>query len=364
LESVATLFVSPQQAPKLAANAPELQRGALRLLLVVALAGGVFWAIWTGRLRHYAAAAALGIVVVTDLWSIDRRFFDFKPPASELFADDAITAKLRREPKPFRVLDTGVYPGSVLMAYSVQTVLGYHGNEVRFYDDLLGGKNEWRNLGSPTLHDLLAVRYLLLPDSQAVPGFHPVSGPTLTRHGSSGMLYQRDTIPDYVRVLPAAAKLPEDQVVPTVIDPRFPLHDVVLLPDTASVSPEPIRSGVPDTTGVRATLTEWRPGSMRIALAGSDTRPRYLLVSETWYKDWHALVDGTPAPVHRGDHALMTIVIPPGAREVTLNFDSPEYARGKMISLLALLAIAGLYGWSVVTRRRLAQEPARGPAHG
>jgi hypothetical protein len=32
-----------------------------------------------------------------------------------------------------------------------------------------------------------------------------------------------------------------------------------------------------------------------------------------------------------------------------------------VISLLALLAIAGLYGWSLVTRRRLAQ--AR-PAHG
>jgi len=361
LESAATLFVSPQQAPKLAANAPELQRGALRLLVVVALAAGVFWAIWTGRLRHYAAAGALGIVVVADLWSIDRRFFDFKTPPSELFADDALTAKLRQEPKPFRVLDAGVYPGSVLMAYSVQTVLGYHGNEVRFYDDLLGGKNEWRNLGSPTLHDLLAVRYLLLPDPQAVPGFHPVSGPTPTRHGSTGILYQRDTLPDYVRVVPAAAKLPEDQVVPTVIDPRFPLNDVVLFSDTASVSPEPIRGGTADTTTVRATLTDWKPGRMRIALAGSDTRTRYLLVSETWYKDWHARVDGAPAPVHRGDHALMAIVIPPGAREVTLDFESPEYARGKAISRVALLAIAGLYGWSLVTRRRLAQGP---PAHG
>jgi hypothetical protein len=364
LESVATLFVSPQQAPRLAANAPDLERGALRLLAVVALAGGVFWAIWTGRLRRYAAAAALGIVVVADLWSIDRRFFDFKAPPSELFADDAITAKLREETRPFRVLDAGVYPGSVLMAYSVQTVLGYHGNEVRFYDDLLGGKNEWRNLGSPTLHDLLAVRYLLLPDSQAVPGFHPVSGPTPTRHGSTGILYQRDTMPDYVRVVPSAAKLPEDQVVPTVIDPRFPLNDVVLFSDTASVSPEPVRGGTPDTTAVRATLTEWNPGNMRIALAGSDTKPRYLLVSETWYKDWHARVDGTPATVHRGDHALMAIVLPPGAREVTLTFESPEYARGKAISLLALLAIAGLSGWSVVTRRRLARGPARVPAHG
>jgi hypothetical protein len=354
LESVATLLASPQQAPKLSANAPELRRGALRLVVVVALAGGVFWAIWAGKLRPTAAAAALGALIVADLWSIDRRFFDFRAPASELFADDALTAKLRQEPKPFRVLDAGVYPGSVLMAYSVQSVLGYHGNELRFYDDLLGGKNEWRNLGNPALHDLLAVRYLLLPDSQAVPGFHQVSGPAPTRHGSTGVLYRRDTLPEYVRVIPAAAKLPENQVVTTVIDPRFPRNDVVLFSDTASVAPDPISGPGRDSTVVRATLTDWKPGSMRIALEGSDSRPRYLLVSETWYKDWHARVDGKPAAVHRGNHALMTIVIPPGARQVALDFESPEYARGKVISLLALLAIAGLYGGTLLTRRRSA----------
>jgi hypothetical protein len=295
------------------------------------------------------------MVVVADLWTIDRRFFDFKPPASELFADDAITAKLRQETRPFRVLDVGVYQGSVLMAYSVPSVLGYHGNELRFYDDLLGGKNVWRNLGNPNLHDLLAVRYLILPDSQEVPGYHAVSGLTTTSHGSSGILYQRDTAPEYVRVIPAAAKLSDDQVVPTVIDPRFPRNAVVLVADTASVTPEPIRAGGPDTTALRARLTDWKPGSMRIALEGSDTRPRYLLVSETWYKDWHARVDGRPAPVHRGDHALITVVLPPGAREVALDFDSPEYARGKLISLLALLAIAGIGGWAAWSRRRVAR---------
>jgi hypothetical protein len=355
LGSVATLFVSEQQAPKLAANASELQLGGLRLLLVTLLGGGVIGAIWKGRVGPTAAAAALASVVVADLWTIDRRFFDFKPPASELFADDAITAKLRQETRPFRVLDVGVYQGSVLMAYSVPSVLGYHGNELRFYDDLLGGKNVWRNLGNPNLHDLLAVRYLILPDSQEVPGYHAVSGLTTTSHGSSGILYQRDTAPEYVRVIPAAAKLSDDQVVPTVIDPRFPRNAVVLVADTASVTPEPIRAGGPDTTALRARLTDWKPGSMRIAIEGSDTRPRYLLVSETWYKDWHARVDGRPAPVHRGDHALITVVLPPGAREVALDFDSPEYARGKLISLLALLAIAGIGGWAVWSRRRVAR---------
>jgi hypothetical protein len=354
LTSVGTLFATEQQAPRVAANAPELRLGALRLLLFVALAGGAFWAVAMGRVRGLAAAAALAAVVVADLWSVDRRFFDYKPAAAELFADDPITTRLKQEPRPYRVLDAGVYQGSVLMARSVQTVLGYHGNEVRYYDDLLGGKNVWRNIGNPNLHDLLATRFLLLPDTQSVPGFHRVMGPTPTVHGSVGVLYQRDTVPPYVRVLPAAAKLPEDQLVPTVIDPRFPVNGVVVFPESASVTPAQIRAGGPDTTSIRARLTEWKPGSMRVAVTGTDTAARYLLVSETWYKDWRATVDGRPAPVLRGDHALITVALPPGAREVALDFDSPEYSRGKVISLIALLAIAGLWSWTWVRQRRLA----------
>ncbi len=354
LGSVGTLFASEQQAAKLVANAPELRTGAARLLVFTALAGAAYWAVGMGRVRGWAAAGVLAAVVVADLWSVDRRFFEFKPPAAELFADDPITTRLKQEPKPYRVLDAGVYQGSVLMAYSVQSVLGYHGNEVRYYDDLLGGKNVWRNIGNPNLHDLLAVRFLLLPDTQSVPGFHRILEPTPTAHGQVGVLYQRDTAPPYVRVLPAAAKLPEDQLVPTVIDPRFPVDGVVVFPESASVSPAQIRGGGPDTTSVRARLAEWRPGSMRVTLTGSDPATRYLLVSETWYKDWHARVDGRPAPVLRGDDALITVALPPGAHEVTLDFDSPEYARGKVISLVALLAIVGLGAWTFLRRRRLA----------
>jgi uncharacterized membrane protein YfhO len=65
-------------------------------------------------------------------------------------------------------------------------------------------------------------------------------------------------------------------------------------------------------------------------------------------------VDGKPAPVLRGDHALLTVPVPAGAREVALDFHSPEYARGKLISLLALLGIAGLSGWTLLRRRRTA----------
>jgi hypothetical protein len=350
LEGVATTFASPEQAARVAENAGQLQAGGLRLLAVVIVGGAALWAVWAGKATRWAAVTALMVVVVGDLWSIDRNFFEFRPPAAELYRDDAITSRLRAQPKPFRVLDTGVYQGSYLMAHDIQTMLGYHGFEVRFYDELMGGKNEWRFAGSPNLHDLLSVRYLLLPDSQVVPGFHHVLGPVVTTPGTTAVLLERDTIPPYVRVVPGAAKLPEGQIVPTVVDPRFPLNAVVLYPDTAPVTPEPIMGQVPQSSPVRARLAEWAPGRMRVTLDGTDSRPVYLLIGETWYPDWHAAVDGQPAPVRRGDFALLSVVLPPGAKEVQLHFASAEYAKGRLITFLALLVTIGLFAWPLRKR--------------
>jgi hypothetical protein len=294
--------------------------------------------------RGGLAATALALVVVGDLWSIDRLFFSYRGPASEIYRDDAVTARLRAQPKPFRVLDVGVYQGSYLMGHDIETMLGYHGQEIRFYDELLGGKNQWRNVGSPALLDLLGVRYLLLPNAQPVPGYHEVLGPVTTTPGAPAVLFERDTTPAYVRVLPGAAKLPEDQIIPTVLDARFPYGAVALYPDTVTgLSPEPIRGGqAPPPVPVRPTITAWAPGEMRIGLTGAAAQPSYLLVGENWHPDWHAAVDGKPVPVVRADYTLLSVVLPPGAREVTFRFASAAYARGQLVTLAAVLVTFAL----------------------
>jgi hypothetical protein len=354
LQAVATVIAGPEQAARVAANAPALQAGALRLLVVVLVGGAGLWSVWQGRLRGGLAATALAVVVVGDLWSIDRLFFSFRGPASEIYRDDPVTARLRAEPKPFRVLDVGVYQGSYLMAHDIQTMLGYHGQEIRFYDELMGGKNQWRNVGSPALLDLLGVRYLLLPSAQAVPGYHQVLGPVTTTPGAPAVLFERDTVPVYARVLPGAAKLPEDQIVPTVIDPRFPYDAIALYPDTVTgLSPEPIRGGqVPAPVPVRPTVSAWAPGEMRIGLSGTEPKPAYLLIGENWHPDWHATVDGKPVPVLRADGTLLSVVLPSGAREVTLRFASAAYARGKLVTLAAVLVTLGLLAAPWWPRRR------------
>jgi hypothetical protein len=353
LQAVATVLASPEQAARVTANADALQSGALRLVVVVLLGGAVLWAIWQGRLVGAAASGALAVVVAGDLWSVDRLFFDFREPASVTYADDAVTSRLRAVPKPFRVLDAGVYQGSYLMAHDIPTVLGYHGQELRFYDELLGGKNQWRNVGNPNLLDLLAVRFLLLPEAQAVPGFHQVLGPVTTTPGAPAVLFERDTMPAYARVVGGAAKLAEDQIVATVLDQRFPYDRLALYSDSASLSPEKIRPGqIPERPPVTAAVVEWAPGRMRVALSGSSSAPTYLVVGENWYPDWHATVDGKPAAVHRADYTLLSVVLPPGTREVRLWFASSSYPLGKVVTAVALLITLGLYAVPLWRRRR------------
>jgi hypothetical protein len=352
LQPIAEGLAVERMMERAIANGPGLVAGGFRLLGIALVAGGAVWLVTTGRVRALGAAALLAFIIAADLWSVDRRFFVFDAKESELFATDPITEYLEKQPKPYRVLDTA-YPGDFLMAHEVQTVLGYHGNEVRFYDDLWGGKSIYGNLGNANLWDLWAVQHLILREEQPVPGFHKVIGPLVTTPDSPAVLYERDSLVPYARVVPGALKAAEEQIIPTVLDPGFPLETVVLFSDSASLAPPPIRAGaLPAATTVRARVTEWIPGRMTIALDGQDARTTYLLVAETWYPDWGATIDGNPATVHRANYAQIGLELPPGAREVRLQFRSRASATGAVVTWLCLVAALAGIGVPLLRRGR------------
>ncbi|HEX3928393.1 MAG TPA: hypothetical protein VHW65_10380 [Gemmatimonadales bacterium] len=336
------------------ANASALEAGSLRLLLVVIIGGGLIVLVHRRKVNGALAVAALVVAVAGDNWSILRNFGGWIAPASQSFVDDPITTAMKKTPLPFRVYDpegqvgdAEVYQGANLMSFGVPQLFGYHGMEDRFFDELFGGKNVWTNQGSQTLWDLYAVKYVVVNGPvDSIVGFHKVMGPVaftnpIGRRSPSGVLYQRDAEPEWVRVVPAAAKVHDDSVVGTVINPRFPVSTYVLLSDTASAQAPGANQPVPDPTPVAARLTSWVPGTMTVKLAGADTRPTWLVIAENWYPDWHATVDGKAVTPLRGDYALLTIPLPPGAKEVTLNYDVADYHKGMWITL-ASLVLAGL----------------------
>ena len=134
--------------------------------------------------------------------------------------------------------------------------------------------------------------------------------------------------------------------MPTVIDPRFPYDRLALYADTAErvAREDPAGPDARDRAPIAATVADWAPGRMRVTLSGRPPHRRTSLVGENWYPDWHATVDGKPAPVLRADYTLLSVVLPPGAREVRLWFASAAYARGKLVTAVALLVDARAVG--------------------
>ena len=355
LQAVAGALATAPMMERVGANAAALQGGAVRMLLFVLLGGAVVWLTAEGRLKAPVATGLLILVTMADLWSLDRKFFQWDEPASVLFAEDPLIVRMKQAPLPWRVMNLpgreGTYQGGALMTWDVPQVFGYHGNEMGTYDNLWGGKNVWANAGNPNLWDLYAVRYLLVPEAMQIPGFHQAAGPATTAAGIQAVLMERDTVPAYARVVAAAAKVPDAQLIPTLIDPRFPVNDLVLYPDSAGVQVATLGSTLPARPGITATVPQWEPGKFSVQLEGAAATPTYLVVGENWHPDWRATVDGKPATIYRGNQAMLSVVLPPSAKQVQFAFTSPSYRTGKLVTLVATLAALALIVVPAVRRR-------------
>ena len=297
-----------------------------------------------GRLTPRLSALALTLILGTDLWLNARQFWSYTKP----YGRDRVIDRVATTPLPYRVLNLpgpGAYPGSALMAFDIPEVFGYHGNELRYYDDLWGGKNEWRNLGVLPLWDLWAVRYAILPAGtqtlDSIPGFRRVLDSVTIFDGSPVNLFERTAPAPYARVVAGAIKTDSATIIPTLLDPRMDFSRIVLFTNDQPVAPEPLKA-MPAPSPSRAALTAWQPGRMTVTLDPVPPQPSYLLIAENWYPDWEATADGRPAQLLRGDYTLITVALPAGAKVVELAFRSKLYEAGRTVSVgsLGVLLIA------------------------
>ena len=295
-----------------------------------------------GRLTPRLGALALILIAGTDLWLNARQFWSYTKP----YGRDPVIDRVAATPLPYRVVQPpgsgAAYPGSILMAFDIPELFGYHGNELRYYDELWGGKNEWRNLGVLPLWDLWAVRYAILPAGaqtlESIPGFHRVLDSVTTFDGTRVNLFERTAPAPYARVVAGAIKTDSATIIPTLVDPRMDFSRIVLFTNDQPVTPEPLKQ-MPPPSPSRAAVTAWQPGRMTVTLDPVPPQPSYLLIAENWYPDWQASVDGGQAQVLRGDYSLLTVALPAGAKAVELTFRSKLYELGWTLTIASLAAL-------------------------
>jgi hypothetical protein len=356
------------------ANATNVIVGAWRSAAVVLVTVGVMIAIARNALSGAMAGWVLAAIVALDLWSVERHYWTFSAPASQLYAEDDIIRFLKKEPQPGRVialpLGENMAPhdpfvlGDALMHHGIRGVLGYHGNELGRYQELYGKNEGFQSVANPNFWSLANARYFYT-NAPGVPfqGAKLVAGPVRNAAGTMTYLYELPGDHPAAWVTPMMVKLDDPTAKATVLNPLFDVKRVAIFDSSAAVQAQPVNSPLPEPVPFGVTVSKYAPGDIALELDGPAPAGSALVVSENYYPGWTATVDGKPLTVSRVDFTLMGIALPTGAKKVTLHFDSAPYHTGKLLTLLALGA--SLLGWilgAVLDRRRGGTTPSIAPS--
>jgi hypothetical protein len=290
----------------------------------------------------------------------------FSPTAKVIYAGDAIVEVLKAERQPVRVLAVpfeqpaepdAFLTGDALMTHRIRNVLGYHGNQLGRYNTLTGARTNPQQLFNPNVLQLTNTKYLLtnIPDIPFLPNFVLAKGPLRNASGDVVYLYRLNGASPYSWLTPIAVKAPDDQVLATVLNPRFEVNRAALFDTSAKVRASAGVQTLPAPLAVTTSVSHYEPGKVRIDLSAPAPDGASLVVSENYYPGWKATVEGKPAPIGRADYTFIGVELPAGARSVELDFTSPAYERGKVITWIAIaFGFLMLAAGSWRDRRRLA----------
>jgi hypothetical protein len=365
LTNVAESLAGPERYEAVLANAPEVTFGAVRDMIVVLVAAGLIVFAIRGRVSTTVTAWSLVALVGLDLWTAERPYWKWSPPAAITYGSNAAIDYLKKQPQPGRVLVFPIGRSQVrdaelgydgLMIHEIRQVTGYHSNELHRYDVLVDKAEGFRQTLNPKVWALLNVQYLYTDaDSVPIPGIQKLAGPVQTAAGSTVYLYRLPGDNPAAWVVPVAVKAPDDQTLATIRDPRFPPLQAAIFDTAAKVPVATSLTALPPALGLTASTTRYDPGHITVQLSAPAPAGATLIVSENEYPGWSATVDGKPATVARADYTLIGVPLTAGSRTIDLVFHDPAFPTGVWIT--ALTTAAALV-WLLLSLRFARPRPA------
>ena len=203
------------------------------------------------------------------------------------------------------------------------------------------------NFATPTVLDLLNVKYIVVP-----PGVDaPADRFTVVAHAPT-RVYRND------RVLPRAfltdhwEQRAGNSARRAIRDGRIDLRRTALLE-------EPLTDGQQVSAAIgspgEATVTHYE--HERATITTQADGGRLLVLTDTHYPGWVATVDGAPAEILRANYAFRAVFVPAGRHEVEFTYRPASVRWGASISAVALLCLILLF--SGARRARLSSQAIR-----
>jgi hypothetical protein len=88
----------------------------------------------------------------------------------------------------------------------------------------------------------------------------------------------------------------------------------------------------------------------QVSIEADVETPGYLVLTDSYYPGWRALVDGQRAEILRADYCFRAVHLPRGEHVVEFIYDPTLVKVGLAVSLVSILLVAGALGWERLRR--------------
>ena len=294
-------------------------RDAWRSFGLIAAAFAVLFLFLEKRLKAGHATALLGVLILIDLWPVDKRYlndsyFKFPGDTRAIFAEQPWEkAILQDSDLHFRVMNLATNTfNDARTSYRLKSVGGYHAAKLRRYQDLI---DEHLSQGNSEVVNMLNTKYLILPaDGQAQVRLNP---------DAFGNAW-------FVEQLVAADNAREESDALRTLDLRT---TAVYDRSFADFVPDPEPGIAPDA---EIRLSGFSPKQLDYDYSSST--PGTVVFSEIYYPyGWKASIDGEAADHFRVDYLLRALNVPAGTHHITFLFDPDSIRKGDRIATACVI---------------------------
>lgn len=313
---------------------------AFRSFIFITLTFALLWLMVKGKMKQTVGVIALGLVVLVDLWGVDKRYLNddrFVEPlqlARQFNAAREVDQLILMDKDPnYRVLDLTTNPfQDARTSYFHKSIGGYHAAKLMRYQELI--ERQFSTAINEDVLDMLNTRYVIHSGSQGNEGMN-------RRSSAAGNAWFVDRI----------TMVKDDEEEMRALNSFDPLKEAFIHEEFLPLLNEK-RLSQPGNAHI--SLLEYRPD--RLVYEYSTPNDAVAVFSEIWYdKGWKAFVDGKELPILRANYVLRALQLPGGNHQVEFRFEPKSYHLGETISLIASIILvlgAGFAIWrGSVTRK-------------
>ena len=322
----------------IAERASMLRSDSFRSLIFVLLAAGTIWLFANDKIRKQWMIAALGVIVVADMWPVDKRFFNDSNFVSPKQIQGSFTVlpyekAIMADTDPhFRVLNltTSTFNDS-RTSYNLKSLGGYSAAKLRRYQDII---DVYLSKVDINIVSMLNGKYIITNDEDG----------RVVPMRNTGALGNAWYVTDVTKAL-------------TPTDECSALGSVDLA--TTMVVGDDFKQYVdgfkPAAQGSSIKLTGYAPDVL--TYRSQSTSDGTVVFSEIYYPyGWKAYIDGKPAEIFRANYLLRAMNIPAGQHEIRMEFRPDSIRKGNTIAIIFIVimyaTVLGVIAGTLVKRGR------------